>query len=165
MRIGEFIVEFEKISTNLRFFYNCLLQYKGLDSWKLGSFLLNIETIGPSHLSLCLCAAIKTLFPKADQLNKEAVQINKETQDISKVRNEIAHGEWALGPEIVIVADKPELPQKMGIKRKNTKAGERVVELPTLDELSETIERTRALVKRITDLRVQFMLHAHKNKE
>ena len=119
--IGEFITEFEKITTSLRFLYNCILQQKGLSVWKLGEFILHIETIGPHHLSRSLCAAMMVLYPKEAQLLTDVDAIHKETASLAEKRNEIAHGEWHIGTEMGFVSDTPVLPDNLGIKRKVSK--------------------------------------------
>ena len=159
--IGEFVAEFEKITAGLRFQYSCILQSNGLRSWPLGEFILNIESIGPAHLSRALCAACRHLFPQEAQLVKDEDAINKETVYIAERRNEIAHGEWHIGPEVVIVSDTPALPEKMGIKRKVSKEGMKVEQLPAAQAFRDLIERTRKLVIDIRNIGAKIIILEH----
>ncbi len=156
--LGEFVSEFEKITSGLRFLYGCILQSNGLRSWLLGEFVLHIESIGPAHLSRSVAAACRHLFPNEVQLAKDADVINTETQKIAEKRNEIAHGEWHIGPEVHIISDTPTLPDKMGIKRKVTSKGMKVEELPAAPDFRSLIERTRNLVTSIKELDTKLVM-------
>jgi hypothetical protein len=174
--IGEFVAEFEKISTQLRFVYSCILQSRGLKMWQLGEFILYIDAIGPRHLSTALRAAVTVMFPadeplpasgQAKQTPRELARlrllaevdtINKETGDLVEMRNKIAHGEWHIGPEMVIVSDKPELPDSMGIKRKVSKNGMKIENLSTESEFKSQIAAVRTLVERIKSTHTQIVM-------
>ena len=156
--IGEFVVEFEKIPKELRFFYNVILQQNGLKNWKLGSFLLHIETIGPIHLSLAVRAAIFTLHPDCKELIEKADLVHKKTVELTKLRNEIAHGEWGIGPEVIYFTDSPKVPEQIGYKRKISKNGEIRRDLPTVAELHEASKNVRELVRAINDIKVATVL-------
>jgi hypothetical protein len=163
-RIGEFIVEYEKITQSLRFSYNCMLQRDGLKTWKLGELLLYIESVGPKHLALCLESATKILHPKEDDLIAEARAIRLKVDSLAKTRNEIAHGNWSLGPEVVIISDQESIPQKMGIKRKLSQDGIAITELPTLDGLSDEIANARSVVARIRQFEVALTMLEHQER-
>ena len=150
--LGEFVAEFEKIATGLRFTYASIMQLDGLNTWNLSKYILFIETIGPKHLSFAVSAATHELFPSSSALLEEANEIHKETTFLVERRNEIAHGEWHIGPEVVVVADNPEIPEVMEVKRKITKTGEKVIPLPTIQQMNDCTERTRNLVNRSREL-------------
>lgn len=154
--IGEFIAEYEKISVYLRFTYGCLMQSCGLREWRLSHFILHIEAISPHHLTICLHAAIKHILPDRPDLISLADNVHKEVVSIEKKRNEIAHGEWHIGPEAVIISSESRIPQNMGFKRKITKDGEKVENLPTLDEFSSLIGRVRIVVADIKRLMAEL---------
>src|SRR3954453_24140864 len=82
--IGEFVAEFEKITTALRFGYGCILQARGLKDWTLSHYILHIPTIGPEHLAICLSAAVRSLFPEDKGLIVEADRVLKETKAIAE---------------------------------------------------------------------------------
>ncbi|RWP64943.1 hypothetical protein [Mesorhizobium sp.] len=147
LAIGTFVVEFEKIATRLRFCYNCVLQTQGLKVWDLGANLLSIVTISPESLAVAYGSAMKILSNDTE-LGTLTDDIYKCTKVLAERRNEIVHGEWRIGPEMVIVgAD--ELPSRVGIKRKSTRAGQRVTQLATIDEISQHIAEARAVVRMI----------------
>jgi hypothetical protein len=174
--IGEFVAEFEKISTQLRFIYSCILQSRGLKMWQLGEFILHIDAIGPRHLSLALSAAVTVMFPAGEptpasgqasqtprelarlQLLADVNAINKQTGEAVEMRNKIAHGEWHIGPEVVLVSDKPELPEKMGIKRKLSKSGMSIEKLPGASDFKSKIAMVRTLVEQINSVYTQIVM-------
>ena len=147
--IGEFVSEFEKVTTQLRFAYNCLLQSNGLRRWDLGALILHIPSIGPRDLAVCFHGALKLCFPEEADLLKRANAIVSGVGKLVEMRNEIAHGEWHIGPEFTIVSDQPELPERMGIKRKISKDSVKVVELPTVTGFRQHIQLARDLVRAI----------------
>jgi len=89
------------------------------------------------------------MHPKEAGLHSQAGEIHKETGFLAEQRNQIAHGEWHLGPEATIVSETPTLPDRMGIKRQITKAGIRIAELPSASEFEALVARTRMLVQKI----------------
>jgi hypothetical protein len=166
--IGEFMAEFEKITTDLRFVYS-ILQSRGLKVWQLGELILHIDAIGPRHLSLALCAAVRIMFPDDPQpvggpreqarlqLRADVDAINTETGELVNMRNKIAHGEWHIGPEVVIVSDTPGLPENMGIKRKLSKGGMTIEKLPTVTDFKSKIARVRTLVGNIKGVHARIL--------
>lgn len=138
--IGEFVVAFEKISTALRFQYACLMQLDGLRTWALSASLLNIPSIGPEQLAIAFCAAVGQLSDDRG-VKARADRIVRETKELAELRNQIVHGEWRIGSNVVIISETPDLPARQGIKRKPSKTGERVTEQPTREELRALTER------------------------
>lgn len=177
--IGEFMAEFEKVTTNLRFLYSSILQLRGLKVWQLGEFILHIDTIGPRHLSVALCAAVTIMFPDEPprlvseqagptpreqarlQLLADVSAINTETGHLAEMRNKIAHGEWHIGQEIVIVSDAPELPENMGIKRKVSKGGMTIEKLPTVSDFKSRIARVKTLAGNIKGIHSRILSLEH----
>ncbi|UDL87302.1 hypothetical protein LGH82_19125 [Mesorhizobium sp. PAMC28654] len=145
--VGTFVVEFEKIPTKLRYFYSCILQLQGLKVWELGANVLSIVTISPESLAIAYGSALKLL---TDDKNVKGLvdDICKRTKTLAERRNEIVHGEWRIGPEMVIVGT-DKLPDRFGIKRKPTKDGQRVTDLPTINELSGLVDEARAIAQMI----------------
>ncbi len=160
--IGEFVAEFEKVTTHLRFAYNCLLQSNGLKRWDLGYLLLHIPSVGPRDLAVCLQGAYTICFPNEADLLKKANAIVSGAEKLVKIRNEIAHGEWLIGPEFAIVSDKPELPERMGIKRKISKDGMKVAELPTVTEFRQRIQLARDLAQAVKDVDGEARMIEHR---
>jgi hypothetical protein len=149
--IGAFVVAFEKISTALRFQYGCLMQIDGLRTWTLGANLLNIPSIGPEALAIAYCAAVSQVADDAG-LRKRADHVLRETKALAELRNQIVHGEWMIGPEVVIISDAPEVPARQGIKRKTGKSGETVTEQPTVPELNDLTARCDAVRKEVQEI-------------
>lgn len=149
--IGAFVVEFEKISTELRFDYGCIMQLDGLQTWSLGANLLNIPSIGPEALAVAYCAAVNQVTDDVG-LRTKADQVLKETKDLAELRNRIVHGEWMIGPEFAIVSDKLEILSNRGIKRKTGKAGETITEQPTIPELDQLTTRCIAVRDKIREI-------------
>lgn len=153
--IGAFVVAFEKISTALRFQYGCVMQLDGLQTRTLGANLLNIPSIGPEALAIAYCAAVSQIADDAS-LQKRADQVQRETKALAELRNQIVHGEWMIGPEVVIISDTPEVPARRGIKRKIGKSGETVTEQPTVPELNDLAARCDAVRKEIQGIFVEI---------
>lgn len=156
--LGMFMVEFEKACAALRFSYGSILQQEGLRTSSLGSNLLNIPQIGPGHLAVAYCAAIQQVS-QDDGLKQRAKALVKSCTRLAEIRNEVLHGEWMVGPEVVIVSSALELPKRHGVKRKAGKEGEIVTELPTLDELGEHVREAVRLRVEIQSISVANLEH------
>jgi hypothetical protein len=146
--IGEFVVSFEKISTALRFQYACVMQLDGLQTWALATNLLNIPSIGPEALAVAFRAAVTQVTDDQD-VRARADRIVKEAKELAELRNQIVHGEWLIGANVVVISDTPELPARQGIKRKPSKTGEKVTEQPTAEELRALSARCNEATKEI----------------
>ncbi len=149
--IGRFIVEFEKISHDLRFNYACLMQLDGLIHIELAHALLNVPSIGPEMLAICYSAAAHVLSTDKEALIW-ASDIVKRVKSLAELRNQVVHGRWIIGPEVIIVSDTAELPKNPGIRRKTTKSGNTFSNVPNIEEIGNHIEDciiVRNLIKEI----------------
>jgi hypothetical protein len=158
--IGEFVVTFEQVVTWLRHQYFCLMQGEGLRVWELGTAVLNLPGVGPRDLAVIFCAGVHRLSVD-ESLHQRASVIVKAVGDLSEKRNEIVHGEWYVGPEVVILSDEEKLPDRHGIKRKSSKQGEKIVEQPTLKELESLVAHARSLRAEIQDIGMRVVVERH----
>ena len=101
---------------------------------------------------------MRLLFPQEKQLLKDVHAINKETTSLAEKRNEIAHGEWHVGPEVVIISDTPALPERMGTKRKVSKTGMKIEALPTTSEFKNHIANARTLVEKVKNIQSEVVV-------
>lgn len=149
--IGKFVVEFERLTSKLRFTNNAVLQLDGLKHWQLSANILNSEQLGPRNFALCLRAAIHCLYPDKEGLLREADAIIKGTTEIVELRNKIAHGDWVIGEDVVVISDTPELSSISGFKIKTSKEGSSVTKI-SLEDVKLASDSAAELRERVSKL-------------
>jgi hypothetical protein len=149
--LGMFAVEFEKISTALRHAYSTLMKIDGLRTWGLGTNLLNLPQLGPAILAQAFCAGVHQVSADAE-FKSRASKLVTACQKLAEERNDVLHGEWMIGSEVVVISHSSSPPAPHGIKRKTSKEGEKVRELPEVSKLEDLVSRSRDLQKEIREI-------------
>ena len=70
-----------------------------------------------------------------------------------------------IGPEVVIVSESPDIPATSGIKRTATKAGEKIIEQPNIEELAFLIAECRSVVKEIKGIFSAIVIAKYNDRE
>src|SRR5690349_14749858 len=103
--IGEFVVEFEWICWHIRHLISIVLQLNGLNNWKLGEIIINQKSFSADPLVLSLSGIIgETLSANVDVMAKMN-DFRKGFQNLISVRNDLVHGFWMIGSDVVEVTD------------------------------------------------------------
>ena len=152
--IGECVVIFEFVMRELRFSHGGFLQLNGLRSWRLSENLLVIKTISAPDLAAAYNAAVNILSDDSS-LKKRAEKIVKDVQDLTEFRNRIVHGEWLISGSMTVTSELPptDLDQFLGgIKRKLTKRGAEVEDLPSRPDMKKFVQDCGAVISELTDI-------------
>ena len=93
--IGEFVVEFEHVCSNVQGFIIVLLQHAGLRDQAISHILLAGITADPLRTLLeSLIRETRTLKDVEEKILTDGV---KRFQELTQARNDIVHGTWFIG--------------------------------------------------------------------
>ena len=152
--IGECVVTFEFVMRQLRFYHGGFLQLNGLRSWRLSENILIIKTISGSDLATAFSAAVNVLSDDG-KLKLRAEKVIRDVQELAEFRNRIVHGEWPISGSMTVTSEFPptEVDQYLnGIKRKLTKRGAEVEDLPSRSDMNRFVRDCGAVISELTDI-------------
>jgi len=151
--IGEFVVEFEWICWNVRHLINGILQFHGLNNWKLGEIILNQPSFSADPLGSCLASLVaETLSDNAEVMTKMK-EFKIAFQGLIKVRNDLLHGSWLIGADVVEVTEQEQPTEIHGERRTPNKDGANIKTITTIAEVQERVmeaKRVKELCKGLT---------------
>jgi hypothetical protein len=162
--IGEFVVEFEWICWHIRHLISMVLQFHGLNNWKLGEILLNQPCFSADPLASCLSSIIGEILSANVDVMDKMKNFRSGFQDLIRVRNDLLHGFWMIGPDVVEVTDQ-ELPTEIhGERRTPNKAGANIKTIQTIAEIKEHINEARRVKELGKALIPAVIIALHKRK-
>jgi hypothetical protein len=143
--IGEFVVEFEWICLHIRHTISMVLQFQGLNNWKLGEIILNQPSFSADPLASTLSSIIGEILSANVDVIGKMNEFRSGFQKLSRVRNDLLHGFWLIGPDVVEVTDHDTPTEIHGERRTPNKRGANVKTVLTIAEIKEHINEAKRL--------------------
>ncbi len=143
--IGEFVVEFEWICWHIRHIISMVLQFHGLKNWKLGEIILNQPSFSADPLASCLSSIVGELLSNNIDVMAKMNEFRSGFQNLSRVRNDLLHGFWLIGPDVVEVTGHEEPTEIHGERRTPNKRGANIKTIRTIAEIREHINEAKRL--------------------
>lgn len=143
--IGEFVVEFEWICWHIRHLISMVLQFHGLNNWKLSEIILNQPSFSADPLASSLSSMIGEILSANVDVMSKVNEFRSGFQKLSRVRNDLLHGFWLIGPDVVEVTDHEHPTEIHGERRTPNKGGANIKTVRTIAEIKEHINEAKRL--------------------
>jgi hypothetical protein len=143
--IGEFVVEFEWICWHIRHLISMILQFHGLNNWKLGEIILNQPSFSAEPLASSFSSIVGEILSDNVDVMTKMNEFRNGFQKLTRIRNDLLHGFWLIGPDVVEITGHGQPTEIHGERRTPNKGGANIKTIRTIAEIKEHTDEAKRL--------------------